>query len=106
MAKECKVNIRKRPIQRILAPRSRARSFAHVQLGLNKKESIKEAQRCLGLIECESCEICSLFCPDLCITRDEKAGEVQIDLDYCKGCGICASVCPKGAIKMVLDEGV
>jgi 2-oxoacid:acceptor oxidoreductase delta subunit (pyruvate/2-ketoisovalerate family) len=104
MAKECKVKIRKRPKQKILAPRSRARSFSPVELGFNKEEAIKEAQRCFGLRECESCEICSLFCPDLCITRNEKTGEVQIDLDYCKGCGICASVCPKGAIKMVLDE--
>ena len=23
-----------------------------------------------------------------------------------KGCGICASVCPKGAIQMVLEEGI
>jgi len=104
MAKECKVNIRKRQKQRILAPRTWARSFNHGHMGFNKEEAIKEAQRCFGLRECESCEICSLFCPDLCITRNEKAGEVQIDLDYCKGCGICASVCPKGAIKMVLEE--
>jgi 2-oxoacid:acceptor oxidoreductase delta subunit (pyruvate/2-ketoisovalerate family) len=106
MAKECEKKALRRPKPRNLSLKNRRKGFSPVELGFNKEESIKEAQRCLGLIECESCEICSLFCPDLCITRNEKAGEVQIDLDYCKGCGICASVCPKGAIKMVLDEGV
>ncbi len=65
--------------------------------------AIKEAQRCLGARPCEACDLCALLCPDLCITRDEKTGEVHIDLEYCKGCGICASICPKGAINMVLE---
>lgn len=75
-----------------------------MESGLLREEAIKEAKRCLSLRECESCEVCALFCPDLCITREEQTGEVRIDLDYCKGCGICASVCPKGAIQMVLEE--
>jgi 2-oxoacid:acceptor oxidoreductase delta subunit (pyruvate/2-ketoisovalerate family) len=73
-------------------------------MGLTKEEAIREAERCLGLRTCESCETCGLLCPDLCITKNEKTGEVQIDLDYCKGCGICSVVCPKGAIQMVLEE--
>ena len=73
-------------------------------LGLTKEEALNEAQRCLGLGKCESCEVCSLLCPDLCITYEEETGNVLIDLDYCKGCGICASVCPKGTIQMVLEE--
>ena len=105
MVKECKEKVRKRPKRRILAPKSRTRKSTPTQVGFQKEEAVREAQRCLGLRECQSCEICGLFCPDLCITRDEKAGEVRIDLDYCKGCGICASVCPKGAIQMVLEEG-
>ena len=88
----------------MLSPRKRIKGLASVELGLEKEEAVKEAQRCLGIGECESCEVCSLFCPDLCITRDEESGSVLIDLDYCKGCGICASVCPKGAIQMVLEE--
>ena len=79
--------------------------FFSREMGLTKEEVIQEAQRCLGLRTCESCETCSLLCPDLCITRNEKTGEVEIDLDYCKGCGICAVVCPKGAIQMVWEEG-
>lgn len=72
--------------------------------GLGVEAALKEAGRCLSAGECQSCDICSLFCPELCITREEKTGKVQIDLDYCKGCGICAAVCPKGAIQMILEN--
>jgi len=106
MAKECKKEAVQQRKRKTLSLKERRKGFTPVEYGLLKKEAIKEAQRCLGLRECQSCEICSLFCPDLCITRDEKTGEVQIDLDYCKGCGICAAVCPKGAIQMVLEEGI
>jgi 2-oxoacid:acceptor oxidoreductase delta subunit (pyruvate/2-ketoisovalerate family) len=106
MIKECKKEIVRRSKRRTLSLKERRKGFSPVEFGLPKEEAIKEAQRCLGLRECESCEVCSLLCPDLCITRNEKTAEVQIDLDYCKGCGICAVVCPKGAIQMVLEEGV
>jgi len=71
---------------------------------LSENEAVEEAKRCLGLRGCESCDICSFLCPELCITRNQKTGEVEIDLDYCKGCGICASVCPRGAIEMVMEN--
>jgi 2-oxoacid:acceptor oxidoreductase delta subunit (pyruvate/2-ketoisovalerate family) len=106
MIKECKKDVVTKPKRRTLSLRERRKGFVPVELGLSKEEAVKEAQRCLGLRDCESCEICGLFCPDLCITRDEKTGEVRIDLDYCKGCGICAAVCPKGAIEMELEEGI
>jgi 2-oxoacid:acceptor oxidoreductase delta subunit (pyruvate/2-ketoisovalerate family) len=106
MTEECKIEIVRKPKRKTLSVKERRKSFSPVEFGLLKEEVIKEAKRCLGLRECESCEVCNLFCPDLCITRNEETGEVLIDLDYCKGCGICASVCPKGAIKMVLEEGI
>ena len=105
MAKACEKKAVRRLKRRTLSLKKRRKGFSPVEFGLGKEEAIKEAQRCLGLKECESCDICSFLCPDLCITRDEKTGEVLIDLDYCKGCGICASVCPKGAIEMMLEEG-
>jgi 2-oxoacid:acceptor oxidoreductase delta subunit (pyruvate/2-ketoisovalerate family) len=106
MVKECKKEIIRRPKRKLVSLIEQKRGSTTVRSTLLKKRAIQEAQRCLSLRECESCEICSLFCPDLCITRDEKTGEVRIDLDYCKGCGICAAVCPKGAIQMVLEEGI
>jgi len=104
MAKECKKEVVPRPKRKTLPIKERRKGFRPVEFGLIREEAIKEAERCLGLRECQYCEICGLLCPDLCITRDEKTGEVLIDLDFCKGCGICAFVCPKGAIEMVLEE--
>jgi len=71
---------------------------------LTPQEAVEEAKRCLVAQGCQSCEVCGLLCPDLCITRDEATGRVVIDLDYCKGCGICAAVCPKHAIVMKKEE--
>jgi len=105
MVKACEQKPVRSPKRRTLSLRKRKKNFSPVEMGLTKEEAIQEAQRCLGLKACESCETCSLLCPDLCITRNEKTGEVEIDLDYCKGCGICAVVCPKGAIQMVWEEG-
>ena len=104
MGKECKEEVSLRKRRKVPPLRKRREGAVAVERGLPKKEALMEARRCLSLRECESCEVCELFCPDLCITRDERTGEVLIDLDYCKGCGICSSVCPKGAIQMVLED--
>jgi 2-oxoacid:acceptor oxidoreductase delta subunit (pyruvate/2-ketoisovalerate family) len=105
MTKACKKEVVQKTKRKTVSVKARRKGFSPMEYSLLKEEAVKEAQRCLGLRECKSCETCGLLCPDLCITRDEKTGEVLIDLDYCKGCGICASVCPKGAIEMVLEEG-
>ena len=104
MRGECKKKAARRVHPKNLPLGRRRKGFTPVEVGLQKEEAINEARRCLGTNNCEACEVCSLLCPDLCITRDEKSGSVLIDLDYCKGCGICASVCPRGAIQMVLEE--
>jgi 2-oxoacid:acceptor oxidoreductase delta subunit (pyruvate/2-ketoisovalerate family) len=104
MNRECEKPSPRRARRKTLPPKGRKKDFLSSELGLLQKEAVAEAQRCLGLRDCASCEICSLFCPELCITRNDQTGEVQIDLDYCKGCSICAAVCPKGAIQMVLEK--
>lgn len=102
--KDCQVNIIRRYPEKTLAITRRLAGNSLVKLGSDEGTAIEEAKRCLGNIQCESCDLCRLLCPDLCITRNEKTGEIEIDYDFCKGCGICALVCPKGAIKMVLEE--
>jgi len=72
--------------------------------GLDEGMAEEEAKRCLATVSCEGCDLCRLFCPDLCITRSAETGKIEIDYDYCKGCGICAAICPRGAITMVLEE--
>ncbi len=105
MVKACEKKTVRSPKKRSLPLKSRKKGFAPVEMGLLEQEAIQEARRCLGVRECESCDLCTLLCPDLCITRNEKTGDLLFDLDYCKGCGICAAVCPKGAIQMVMEEG-
>jgi 2-oxoacid:acceptor oxidoreductase delta subunit (pyruvate/2-ketoisovalerate family) len=70
---------------------------------LDEETAVREAGRCLGSRSCDSCDLCRYLCPELCITRNEETGLIEIDYDFCKGCGICAFVCPKGAIEMIIE---
>jgi len=106
MMRQCEQKVLYRKKIKHLSIDERKKRFVSVESGFRRREALKEVQRCLGLRECESCDLCSLLCPDLCIIRDKKTGEVLVDLDYCKGCGICAAVCPKKAIQMVLEEEI
>jgi formate dehydrogenase beta subunit len=98
MAEPCELKIRRRCEER------QAAALDQVKPGLEEQTAVEEASRCLGNHICRSCDLCRFFCPDLCITRDEKTGHIVIDYDFCKGCGICAFICPKGAITMARDE--
>lgn len=71
---------------------------------IDEGTAVEEAKHCLAAVPCKGCDLCRLFCPDLCVTRNAETGMIEIDYDFCKGCGICAAICPRGAIKMVLEE--
>ncbi len=71
---------------------------------LTENEAIQAAQHCLMNTVCTDCDLCRYFCPDLCITKNQKTGQIEIDTDFCKGCGICAFICPKGAIQMIKES--
>jgi len=98
MAEACELKIRHRPEEEPPG------DLNQVKPGLEEEAAVNEAGRCLVNNFCRSCDLCRYLCPDLCITRNEKTGHIEIDYDYCKGCGICAFICPKGAITMVRDE--
>ena len=49
---------------------------------------------------CIKCGICSLYCPEACISQ-QSDGYFRSDPFFCKGCGICAQECWTRAIKMV-----
>ncbi len=103
MSRDCRKRKTVRARPRKTAVTDRGPGFAEVDLGVSEEQALREAGRCLALQPCDACDVCSLMCPDLCITRDAATGVVLIDLDYCKGCGICAAVCPKGAIRMTVE---
>ena len=81
-------------------PPEAAREGQEIRIPLTEEQALMNAGLCLSLRSCESCDLCRMFCPDLCITRDPVSGRIEIDDRYCKGCGICAFICPKGAIRM------
>jgi 2-oxoacid:acceptor oxidoreductase delta subunit (pyruvate/2-ketoisovalerate family) len=90
--------------EKVLDVDERLRNKGVVRLTYNEDTARNEAGRCLANNFCDSCDLCRYFCPDLCITRNENTGQIEIDYDFCKGCGICAFICPKGAITMVFEE--
>jgi NADPH-dependent glutamate synthase beta subunit-like oxidoreductase/Pyruvate/2-oxoacid:ferredoxin oxidoreductase delta subunit len=91
---------------RIVEPRllreERLRSFAEIVLRIGANVAIREAERCFNCGLCNGCDNCQLFCPDLAVICDRKAGSRSINYDYCKGCGLCVVECPRNA--MVLEE--
>lgn len=105
MTKPCDI-LRNRKFPKNPRKKSSTKGVFTVEECLTEEEAVKAARECLSLRSCASCDVCRLLCPELCITRNEKTDRIEIDLDYCKGCGICAFVCPKGAIRMVLEEGI
>jgi pyruvate ferredoxin oxidoreductase gamma subunit len=56
----------------------------------------------IDLMACNGCAVCEMFCPDSCVSIEEK--KAIIDLEFCKGCGICAEVCARRAIQMAIEE--
>lgn len=104
MTHKCELKTADRYQERKFSEKESLRQADTTKIGLDEETAVKEAKRCLVNNICDSCDLCRYFCPDLCITRNDKTGQIEIDYDFCKGCGICAFICPKGAITMVREN--
>jgi NADPH-dependent glutamate synthase beta subunit-like oxidoreductase len=98
-----------RTVQGQLDPIRRQGTFDEVVRGLDERNALFEARRCLSCGNCFSCDNCYGVCPDNAVVKlaEHDAANVNgyaVDLDYCKGCGICVSECPSGAIRMEPEE--
>jgi NADPH-dependent glutamate synthase beta subunit-like oxidoreductase len=82
----------------------RQTSFDEVQGGLNEKNALFEARRCLSCGNCFECDNCYGVCPDNAVIKLGPGKRFDFKYDYCKGCGLCVAECPCGAIKMVAEE--
>ena len=80
----------------------RRQSFAEVESTLTANVAQREAVRCFSCGNCNACDYCRLYCPEMAV-KVEK-GQRSIDMDYCKGCGVCATECPRNA--MALEEEI
>ncbi|MGA8862917.1 MAG: NAD(P)-binding protein [Gallionella sp.] len=82
----------------------RQTGFEEVQGGLDERNALFEARRCLSCGNCFECDNCYGVCPDNAVIKLGPGKRFKFNYDYCKGCGICVSECPCGAIKMVPEE--
>ncbi len=80
----------------------RRTGFDEVKMRISASLALKESERCFHCGQCDQCDNCYLFCPDVSVLRDLRAGTREINYDYCKGCGVCVVECPRNA--MVLEE--
>jgi NADPH-dependent glutamate synthase beta subunit-like oxidoreductase len=85
----------------VLEPRESLGSFAEVEGGLDPEAAVGEAERCFTCGQCNDCDNCRTFCPEVAVRVDGR-GRRDIAVDFCKGCGVCVEECPRGA--MVLGE--
>jgi 2-oxoacid:acceptor oxidoreductase delta subunit (pyruvate/2-ketoisovalerate family) len=81
----------------------RQTSFDEVQGGLDERNALFEARRCLSCGNCFECDNCYGVCPDNAVLKLGPGNRFAFNYDYCKGCGICAAECPCGAIDMVAE---
>jgi 2-oxoacid:acceptor oxidoreductase delta subunit (pyruvate/2-ketoisovalerate family) len=79
----------------------RQSSFDEVVGGLDERNALFEARRCLSCGNCFECDNCYGVCPDNAVIKLGPGKRFEFNYDYCKGCGMCAAECPCGAIAMV-----
>jgi len=82
----------------------RQTNFEEVVGGLNERNALFEARRCLSCGNCFECDNCFGVCPDNAVIKLGPMKRYEFDYDFCKGCGICVSECPCGAIEMVPER--
>jgi glutamate synthase (NADPH/NADH) small chain len=83
--------------------------FQERMIGLDEKQTVAEAKRCMSCGLCFECDNCVIYCPQTAVKRTPKAEStmgryVYTDYDLCIGCHICADVCPTGYIKMGMGD--
>ena len=83
--------------------------FEERMVGLNEKQAVDEAKRCMSCGMCFECDNCVIYCPQTAVKRTPKSEAtmgryVYTDYDLCIGCHICADVCPTGYIDMGMGE--
>ena len=100
-----------RPEQPQRPVEERVGGFQEVNLGFGEEQARAEAERCFSCGNCNLCDTCLTFCPDVAIARlvappypvplaRLNGAGYKVNYDYCKGCGICAEECPRFAISM------
>jgi NADPH-dependent glutamate synthase beta subunit-like oxidoreductase len=82
----------------------RQSTFEEVVGGLDEKNALFEARRCLSCGNCFECDNCYGVCPDNAVIKLGPGKRFEFNYDYCKGCGLCVAECPCGAIEMAAEN--
>lgn len=83
-----------------LEPRRRVTSFDEVVGGLEEKDAVFEAKRCLSCGNCYECDGCFGACPEDAVVKLGKGHRYRFNYDLCTGCAVCFEQCPCHAIEM------
>ncbi|RMG69061.1 MAG: FAD-dependent oxidoreductase [Bacteroidetes bacterium] len=78
--------------------------FTEIMAGLEAKEAVFEAKRCLSCGNCFECDGCYGACPEDAIIKLGPGNRYRFDYDKCTGCGVCFEQCPCHAIEMVPES--
>ena len=84
-----------------LDPKLAVTSFEEVVAGIDQKEALYEAKRCLSCGNCFECDGCYGACPEDAIIKLGKGKRYQFDYNKCTGCAVCYDQCPCHAIEMI-----
>jgi NADPH-dependent glutamate synthase beta subunit-like oxidoreductase len=79
----------------------RQTTFEEIHAGLDERNALFEARRCLSCGNCFECDNCYGVCPDNAVIKLGTGKRFKFNYDFCKGCALCAAECPCGAIAMV-----
>jgi 2-oxoacid:acceptor oxidoreductase gamma subunit (pyruvate/2-ketoisovalerate family) len=81
-----------------LTPEESVAGFSEIVQPYGPEEGKAEASRCLSCGECNACDNCYRYCPDMAVIKQD--GKYEVNLDYCKGCLVCFQECPRHAIEV------
>jgi Pyruvate/2-oxoacid:ferredoxin oxidoreductase delta subunit len=79
----------------------RKAGFEEVVGGLNQRDAVFEAKRCLSCGNCFECDGCYGACPEDAVIKLGPGKRYRYDYDLCTGCAICYEQCPCHAIDMI-----
>jgi NADPH-dependent glutamate synthase beta subunit-like oxidoreductase len=96
----------RRQDQRTIRQDRRRSGFEEVKLGLDEKEAVYEARRCLSCGNCFECDGCYGACPEGAVIKLGPGRRYRFDFDLCTGCAVCFEQCPCHAIRMTPEPAL
>jgi NADPH-dependent glutamate synthase beta subunit-like oxidoreductase len=87
--------------QQALPTIERVEGFTEVVSGLDERQAVREAQRCLSCGNCFECDNCFAACPEGAILKLGPGLRYRYDYAKCTGCAVCFEQCPCHAIEMI-----